>query len=181
MRGTFGQRLARWREAAGLSQGELAGRVGVTPTYICQLEREVDPKRAGEWPRPMLEVVDAIAEALGVPLAEARGAAGYDPPDGTHASGEVVRNTFDDSDFAVLQQMYEQLTTERRTQFHPILEMVGRELELMLTEQRYQNPDGKQEGRKGRPNSGRPLPRRPSRQSVGAAEPPFQHERRRQT
>ena len=178
---TFGRRLARWREAAGLTQGELAGRVGVTPTYICHLEREVEPAGVGEWQRPLVEVVDAIAAALDVPLAEVRCAAGYDPPEETSASCEVVRNTFGGSDFAELHQMYERLTPERRTQFRPIIEMVGRELEMMLKEQEGHDHDGKRVERGALPDSARHHPRRPGRPRAGAAEPPLQHDRRRQT
>src|SRR5918992_5599984 len=116
---TFGQRLVRWREAAGLTQGEVARRVGVTPTYIAHLEREAGVAAGGQKMRPMIEVVDAIAEALDVPLAEVRCAAGYDPPEESSASCEVVRNTFGESDFAALHHMYERLTPEHRRQLQP--------------------------------------------------------------
>lgn len=157
MSDTFGQRLARWREAAGLNQEELARRVGVTATYIGYLEREVDPTGIGERMRPMIAVVDAIAEALGVPLAEVRCAAGYKPPRDSPVSCEVVTNTFGEADFATLQHLYEQLTSEQRRSFQPILEMVRRELELM-SKKRESNGEGNLPGRRRRPNSGRRLP-----------------------
>ena len=132
---TFGQRLARWREAAGLSQEELARRVGVTGTYISYLELEADPTGIGDRVRPAVEVVDAIAEALSVPLAEARCAAGHKPPEGAPAACEEVRGTFGETDFFALQRMYEELTPDNQRKFYPILAMVGRELELTLKRQ----------------------------------------------
>lgn len=135
MSDTFGQRLARWREAAGLSQEELARRVGVTGTYISYLEMETDPTGNGDGAPPAVEVVDAIAEALDVPLAEVRCAAGHKPPEGESISCETVRSSFSESDFAALHRMYEELTPDNRRKFYPILEMVGRELELMLKRQ----------------------------------------------
>ena len=178
---TFGRRLARWRKTAGLTQGELARRVGVTPTYISNLEREAGPAGAGEKLRPMIEVVDAIAAALDLPPAEVRCAAGYDPPADTSATCEVVTNTFGEGDFAALHLMYERLTPERRTQFRPIIEMVGRELEMMLKEQEEHDRDGKQMDRRALHDSTRPLPRRSVRPRAVAAESPLQHDRRRQT
>ena len=178
MSDTFGRRLARWREAAGLAQGEVARRVGVTPIYIADLEREAGPAGVGHEARPVIEVVDGIAEALGVPLAEVRCAAGYDPPEDSSASCEVVRNTFGESDFAALHQMYERLTPERRVQLQPILEMVSRELESLLNEQADQHPGGKRSDRRRRLNSGR-LPRGPVRPEVRPDPHPSQRDRRR--
>ena len=175
---TFGQRLARWREAAGLNQEELARRVGVTVTYIGYLEREVDPTGISERIRPMIEVVDGVAEALGVPLAEVRCAAGHPPPDDSPVSCEIVRNTFGESDFAGLHHMYEQLTPEQRRTFQPILEMVRRELELML-QKRERNLEGNQPGRRGRrPNLGRPLPRRAGPSEANSGKSLDQRDRR---
>ncbi|HLL74358.1 MAG TPA: helix-turn-helix transcriptional regulator [Pyrinomonadaceae bacterium] len=132
---TFGQRVARWREAAGLNQDELARRVGVTGTYIGYLELEVDPTGIGDGVRPVVEVVDAIAEALDVPLAEARCAAGLKPPEDAPAACEVVRGAFGEADFVALQRMYGELTADNRRKFYPILRMVSRELELTLKSQ----------------------------------------------
>ena len=179
MSGTFGQRLVRWREAAGLTQGELAGRVGVTTTYISHLEREVDPTGIGEKLRPMIEVVDAIAKALSVPLAEVRCAAGYDPPEDSFASREVVRRTFGESDFAALHRMYERLTPEQRQRFQWALEMMSRELESMLKEKGEQVREGMPAERRRRGTSSRRPPSRrrdvshgnPAASRVGATVP----------
>jgi transcriptional regulator with XRE-family HTH domain len=59
---TFGQRLKRMREAAGLSQSDLWRAVrdkgGPSQGYISALER-------GERDRPGLEVVRLLAQAIG--------------------------------------------------------------------------------------------------------------------
>ncbi len=132
---TFGDKLTRWRESVGLTQAELGGRVGVTSIYIGYLERGSDPTGIGEEIRPMIEVVDAIAEALDVPVAEVRLAAGYEPPEDSQMSGEAVGDTFDESDFAALHRLHEKLDPAIRKRFRPVLEMVRRELELLLGEQ----------------------------------------------
>ena len=107
----------------------------MTGTYISYLEMETDPTGNGDGVRPAVEVVDAVAEALDVPLAEVRCAAGHKPPEGELISCEGVRNSFGESGFAALHRMYEELTPDNRRKFYPILEMVGRELELMLKRQ----------------------------------------------
>lgn len=131
----FGQYLRRRREAARLTQSELAGRVGVTPTYMEFLERGNDSMGAGQQLRPMLDVVNAIAGALGVPVTEVRRAAGYDPPEDFAFTPEIVERAFDRSDFAALHRMHEELDTRRRRIFRPVLDMVRRELELLMNEQ----------------------------------------------
>ena len=161
---TFGQYLTRRREAARLTQAELAGRVGVTPTYIGYLERGSDPAGIGEEMRPRLEVVDAVAEALGVPVAEVRCVAGYDPPDDSPASCEAVASAFDESDFATLHRMHEKLNPERRRAFHIVMQMVRRELELMLKEQGAE-PEGRPVARRRGLNTSRANRRAPARRA----------------
>lgn len=156
----FGQYLKRRREAAGLTQAELAGRVGVTPTYIGYLERGSDPTGIGEELRPMIGVVDAVAAALDAPVAEVRCAAGYDPPEDAAASCEAVGSTFDESDFAALHRMHEKLAPARRQMFRPVLNMVRRELELLLREQEGGTiPLPRRRGR-NTPRASRPAPAR---------------------
>ena len=66
----FGERLAGWRKAAGLSQSELASRVGVRQQAISQLE-------SGQYlPRQVL--VETLADALGIELGEVIEALGDD-------------------------------------------------------------------------------------------------------
>ena len=58
----FGHRVRELRETKGLSQEELAFKVGVHRTYLGGIER-------GER-NPSLKNIDLIAKALGVSLAE---------------------------------------------------------------------------------------------------------------
>ncbi len=54
----FGPSLFALRKAAGLSQGELAGRVGLTQKHLSQLESgRADPR---------LAIAVALADALGI-------------------------------------------------------------------------------------------------------------------
>ena len=55
--GAFGERLRRLREAAGLTQEELASRAGLTAKAISALER-------GERKRPYPHTVRSLADAL---------------------------------------------------------------------------------------------------------------------
>src|SRR3712207_5613214 len=60
---TFGERLRRLREAAGLTQEELASRAGLTAKAVSALER-------GERKRPYPHTVRSLADALGLPEEE---------------------------------------------------------------------------------------------------------------
>src|SRR5262245_44602236 len=86
---TFGQKLASWREKAGIKQKELAERIDVSATYISNLERDFSATAKGGRPQPSLEICDKIARALGAPIAEVRLAAGYAAPAGTPDSQAV--------------------------------------------------------------------------------------------
>lgn len=61
-RAMLGPELRRAREAAGLTQEELAFRAGLSRPYISQLERDLKS--------PTLEVLLRLAEALGVRASE---------------------------------------------------------------------------------------------------------------
>ena len=61
--GTFGGRLRNLREAAGLTQEELASRAGMTSKGISAIER-------GERKRPYPHTVRSLADALGLPEEE---------------------------------------------------------------------------------------------------------------
>ena len=69
----FGERLRRLREAAGLTQEELAERSGLTAKAIGALER-------GERRRPYPTTVRALADALGLSREERDGLVGAVPP-----------------------------------------------------------------------------------------------------
>lgn len=64
--------IRRYRERAGLTQTELAERVGVTQTYICELER----RRKSS---PSLTLLYRLSAVLGVSVAELLGEAVPEP------------------------------------------------------------------------------------------------------
>ena len=64
--GELGARLRRRRKALGLAAKELARAAGVSPSYVSQLEH-------GKQDRPSLDVLSALATALGVPTSELLG------------------------------------------------------------------------------------------------------------
>ena len=71
---TFGQRLARLRKAAGLSQGELAERLGATQSLVSEYEhdnRRVHGERLSQIARLLHVSVD---ELLGHKAAKTNGA-----------------------------------------------------------------------------------------------------------
>ncbi len=86
---TFGQYLAAKRKQAGLSQRELAARVGVSPTYISYLERDINPAARGR-PQPSVDLVDRLARALGCPVNEMRLKAGYAPAEQHDAPADFL-------------------------------------------------------------------------------------------
>jgi transcriptional regulator with XRE-family HTH domain len=88
---SFGQWLKEARKRRRLSQEGLARAAGCTGSYISLLERAAPDKRSGAALRPSVEVVDAVAAALGVTRREARLAAGYVPPDDAGMSANEVR------------------------------------------------------------------------------------------
>lgn len=55
----FGEQLRRWRDAANLTQAEVAAQIGVSNTYISALE-------SGRKPAPPYALVSALAACLGV-------------------------------------------------------------------------------------------------------------------
>jgi len=76
---SFGKWLFEKRKAAHLTQGQLAKRAGISTSYVSTIEREERHHLTNAPPQPTLDVVDAIAKALGEPIDEARIAAGYAP------------------------------------------------------------------------------------------------------
>jgi transcriptional regulator with XRE-family HTH domain len=76
----FGVWLREKRKARDWTQEELGKKAGISISYVSTLERNQPHSITGTELRPALDKVDAIARALGVPLAEARLAAGYAPP-----------------------------------------------------------------------------------------------------
>ena len=112
----FGKWLRETRHRSGLSQEELAGHCGVTASYISRLEHELDHTRSGAPCLPPVEIVDAMAEALGTGLAEARLAAGYAPPEAEPTSARELR-----------------LVTKLRRLPPEVLDIVESEIEALYT------------------------------------------------
>lgn len=73
----FGKWLRDTRIKCGMTQASLAQSVGVTGSYISHLEHGDFLTREGTPSRPAVEIIDAIAQALGVSSEEARLAAAY--------------------------------------------------------------------------------------------------------
>lgn len=77
---TFGEWLRKKINATGMSNAAFARQVGVSSTYIGNLLRDYSPNMTStRSPRPSEPVIESMATALGVPLNEARLAAGYAP------------------------------------------------------------------------------------------------------
>lgn len=62
---TFGDKLRAVREAKGLSQKELSERIGVTPNYISNYERNIN--------QPNLQMLEWICKALDITTTELLG------------------------------------------------------------------------------------------------------------
>lgn len=85
---TFGEWLRIKVNASRMSNAEFARRTGVSATYVGNLLRDYSPNmRSARAPRPSEPVIERMAIALGVPLNEARQAAGYSTLGGDDEDG----------------------------------------------------------------------------------------------
>ena len=73
----FAEQLRHWLNDKGFSQAELARRSGLTPQTIGQYLAQKPHHLTNRLLLPEIDTVDRIARALGIPIAEARAAAGY--------------------------------------------------------------------------------------------------------
>jgi len=73
----FAEQLRHWLNDKGFSQAELARRSGLTPQTIGQYLAQKPHHLTNRLLLPEIDTVDRIARALGVPITEARAAAGY--------------------------------------------------------------------------------------------------------
>lgn len=78
----FGVQLLKWREAKGLSQAQLAAKIGKSPPWVTQTEKGKEAHGRGLG-APDHATCVAIADALGVPASAVWGAAVQDrtPPE----------------------------------------------------------------------------------------------------
>lgn len=113
---SFGQKLQRWREAAHLSQAELARRMDVSRNYVSNLERDFSPTAKGGKPQPSAETCDKIARALGVKIADVRLAAGYAPPKGGDQNEEAKEIEAQAARAAEMMDYFLRLSPERQAQ-----------------------------------------------------------------
>lgn len=116
---TFGDWLRRKRADVGLSQTELAERAGVSKQYISNLERNLRQPVSNEIVRPSMDVVDRLARALGVPLREARLAAGYAPPDAERIPQDFLQRV------GVLFYGWEELSDEDKEDILTAIEVIA--------------------------------------------------------
>jgi transcriptional regulator with XRE-family HTH domain len=64
----FGRRLAAARKQAGLSQTDLAGRLGIERRYVSDLEQGLSNRTEGSTANPSAAVLAGIARALGMQI-----------------------------------------------------------------------------------------------------------------
>lgn len=72
---TLGEYLRLARERAGISQRQLASRVGIHNSYLARLEN-------GEWESPSADVLQRIAEVLEISSTDLLAFIGVKPPEG---------------------------------------------------------------------------------------------------
>jgi len=126
---TFGEWLRERRQAAGLSLQDVADRADLTKQTLSTLERDMPRTAQGRAPRPHEETVDAIAQAVGAPIAEARHYAKLRGPDARAEPSETQKLVmyFDELPRtdreaaltmikALWQKQHSQLRAERQTQ-----------------------------------------------------------------
>jgi len=79
MTNSFGKLVAAKLIERRMSQRRLARMIGRSPSYVNYVVRGTSPISGKEGSRPSVEIVKAIAAALGIPIEEALAAADYDP------------------------------------------------------------------------------------------------------
>ena len=129
---SFGTWLKEERKRKGFTQESLAKAAGdvCTSAYISNLERNQDIGKKGRPTRPGEEIVDALADALGVPRGLARSAAGYAAP--------IEAITPDDEERAKIERLYfrrRRLTKKSKEWFDRQMAMVDREIDRMELEE----------------------------------------------
>jgi transcriptional regulator with XRE-family HTH domain len=124
----FGRWLLEKRQAAGLSQQQVADRAKVSKQYVSNLERSAPHPVSKALPKPSLAKVDALAGAVGAPLAEARLVAGFAPPETGTAEISQARLLFYFNDLpedargdalAMLEAFWRNQQTRNKARAHP--------------------------------------------------------------
>jgi transcriptional regulator with XRE-family HTH domain len=91
---TFGDWLRDRREAAHLSQQEVADRAGVSKAYVSNIERNMPHSVSKALPKPTVDKVDALCKAVGASISEGRLIAGYAAPHIGPADADQTRLLF---------------------------------------------------------------------------------------
>lgn len=87
MNNRFGDLIRMARLERGWSQRELARRIKKSPTYIHYVERGINPSSKRDKIQVGADAVDSMAQVLGIPIDEARNAAGYAPTSEHYVAG----------------------------------------------------------------------------------------------
>lgn len=130
---TFGDWLRARRTELGLSQTELERRAKVSKQYISNLERNVRQPISGELIKPSVEVVDRLARALGVPIAEARLKAGYAPPETEEGPKDLLER------MRVLFHGWEELSEQDKAQMMAAIEVIAESVQRRRQAKRRQS------------------------------------------
>lgn len=88
---TLAEYLRAARERAGISQRQLAGRVGIHHSYVAQLE-------GGQWTSPSADVLQRIADALEISAVDLFAFIGIRPPQGLPELAPYLRAKYHLSD-----------------------------------------------------------------------------------
>lgn len=116
---SFGDLVRLTRLEKGWSQRELARRIGKSPTYIHYVERGENPSAKRTELQVGKDAVDDLSRVLGIPLNDARLAAGYAPtvPEETHDILDGVVLMFQDA---------HKLTPEQKDRLMETVRLVAR-------------------------------------------------------
>jgi transcriptional regulator with XRE-family HTH domain len=98
---TLGEYLRTERERAGLSQRQLASRVGIHNSYLARLEN-------GETANPAADVLQRIADVLEISSTDLLAFIGVKPPEGLPELAPYLRAKYRMSDTAI-QEMAEHM------------------------------------------------------------------------
>lgn len=103
---SFGKWLSAKRREAGLTQGQLARKAGISTSYVSTLERQQPHSITDAPPQPAIDVVESLAKALNENLDDARLAAGYAPKNAAdnYEILEGVFVSFDERKFSKAEQ-----------------------------------------------------------------------------
>lgn len=95
MSSEFGAKIVAWRKSYGCTQSELAGRLKISKSFLCGLEKGTR--------KPSLKTIMAISTALKIPADELIGTQSYGSPYTLHWCGTHVDK---DGQYDVFRKLY---------------------------------------------------------------------------